>query len=357
MEGVFVIAEAGVNHNGSLDLAKRLVDAAHKAGADAVKFQTFRADTLVSHAAPLAAYQEKAVGGDQSQHQMLRALELSEDAHHELFAQCRDLGLEFLSTPFDLGSLAFLAGTLGVRRLKIGSGDMTNGPLLAAAAETGLPIILSTGMATLAEIEEALGVLAHYYMGGGDPGTAAFQDAFASPEGKKILRERVVILQCTTEYPAPPEAINLSVMDTMRSAFGIPVGFSDHSVGTAIPIAAAGRGAVMIEKHLTLDRNLPGPDHAASLELDGFATMVAGIRDVEAALGDGVKQPTDAERQNMTAARKSLVAARDIPAGEAFSVQNVTELRPGGGLSPLRFWDVMGRRAQRAYGKHEQIDG
>lgn len=356
MDEVFVIAEAGVNHNGSLDLARQLVSAAHTAGADAVKFQTFRADTLVSEAAPLAAYQEKAIGGEQSQHQMLRALELSEDAHRALFDQCADLGLEFLSTPFDLHSLAFLSGRLGVRRIKIGSGDMTNGPLLAAAANTGLPIILSTGMASLEEIEQALGILAHRYLGLSDPGAEKFAEALESEEGRALLRERVVVLQCTTEYPAPPSAINLRAMDTLSEAFGVPVGFSDHSVGTAIPIAAVGRGAVMIEKHLTLDRSMAGPDHAASLEPGEFASMVAGIRDVQTAIGDGVKKPTDAEVKNMTAARKSLVAAVDIAAGDVLDDGNVTQLRPGGGISPLRIWDILGKRASRAYAKHELID-
>jgi N-acetylneuraminate synthase len=353
MSRVTVIAEAGVNHNGSLDLALRLVDAAAEAGADVVKFQTFRADALAARSAPKADYQKRTTGAEQSQYEMLKALELSHAAHARLVEHCAARGIEFLSTPFDLDSLTYLTDELGLARIKVGSGDMTNAPLLLAVARSGREVVLSTGMATLAEVAEALGALAYGYAGGEAPGRAAFAEALETH--KDLLRDKVTVLQCTTEYPAPPEAINLRAMDTLAAAFGLPVGLSDHSDGTAIPVGAVGRGAVMIEKHLTLDRGLPGPDHGASLEPAGFARMTADIRAVERALGDGVKTPAEAELRNVPVARKSLVAARAIPAGELFTAENLTVKRPGGGMPPAAYWELLGRPASAAYAADDPI--
>ena len=353
---VLVIAEAGVNHNGDLGRALDLVDAAAEAGADAVKFQTFRAEALASPAAAKADYQRAATGCNGSQLDMLRLLELDEAAHRALIARARERDIEFLSTPFDLGSLQLLTGTLRLARLKIGSGDLTNTPLLLAAGRSNKPVILSTGMATLHEVELALGALTYGYLGGAQPTHAAFDQVLASHDGQTILKEKVTLLHCTTEYPAPASDINLRAIDTLANAFGLPVGLSDHSEGIAIAIAAVGRGATVIEKHLTLDRALPGPDHRASLEPDELAAMVSAIRQVEQALGDGIKRPSPAERKNMNVARKSLVAARSIQAGEAFSSDNLTVKRPGGGLPPTDYWALLGQKAQRDFAPDEAIE-
>lgn len=355
MSSVTVIAEAGVNHNGSLDMARALVDAAVYAGADVVKFQTFRADSLASKGAPKADYQKVTTGEAESQYDMLRALELSHEAHEALLTHCRSAGIEFLSTPFDEQSLAYLAGRLGLRRLKIGSGDMNNAPLLLAAAGTDCDIVLSTGMATLEEVGEALGVLAFGFLGGTGPNRQAFTRALSDPAGRDALRRRVTVLQCTTDYPAAPHTINLRAMDTLASAFGVPIGFSDHSEGTAIAIAAVGRGAVMIEKHLTLDRNLPGPDHRASLEPKEFREMVASIRAAEQALGDGKKEPHDTERANMPVARKSIIASTRIAAGERFTRDNLAIRRPGNGLPPMVWWDLIDAVAVQSYEMDDPI--
>lgn len=351
-----VIAEAGVNHNGSLELALRLVDEAAEAGADVVKFQTFRADSLASRFAPKAEYQKRETGNEQSQLDMLRALELDEDAHRRLIERCASRGVEFLSTPFDQESLRLLTEVLGLPRLKLGSGELTNAPLVLAAARTGKPLILSTGMGTLDEVEEALGVLAFGYAADGiEPSRPAFRAAFASDAGRAALWDKVTLLHCTTEYPTPASDVNLRAMDTLRSTFGLPVGYSDHTEGTTIALAAVARGASIIEKHFTLDRSLPGPDHKASLTPAELASMVAEIRRVEAALGDGVKRPAESECKNMSVARKSLVAARAIAAGEMFGPDNLAVKRPGGGIEPLRYWELLGRPAPRAFSEDEQI--
>jgi len=353
MSRVTVIAEAGVNHNGSLDLALKLVDAAADAGADVVKFQTFRADALVTRAAPKARYQTQTTDATQSQWAMLKALELSTDDHLAIMARCRARHIAFLSTPFDAASLRWLVTDLGMEQIKIGSGDMTNAPLLFEAGRSGRPLILSTGMATLDEVREALGVLAYGYAGGTAPSRAACAEALAiRPE---VLRDRVTLLHCTTEYPAPPESINLRAMDTLRDAFGLPVGLSDHSEGLAAALAAVARGATVIEKHMTLDQTLPGPDHRASLEPREFARMVDEIRKVEVALGDGVKQPAQAELANIAIARKSVVAACRIEAGEPFTTSNLTTKRPGTGVPPINQWDLIGRRADRSYEADELV--
>lgn len=353
-----IIAEAGVNHNGSLDRALELVDAAAAACADAVKFQTFRAERLASRRAPKADYQKRGTGTKQSQLDMLRALELGEGMHRSLIARCAERGIEFLSTPFDHDSLRLLTSTFGLARLKLGSGDLTNAPLLLALARTGKSLILSTGMATLADVEEALGVLAFGYSAGHDvaPSRAAFRTAFESDAGQVALRHKITLLHCTTEYPTPTGDVNLRAMDTLRLAFGLPVGYSDHTHGSAIALAAVARGAAVIEKHFTLDRNLPGPDHKASLEPGELAAMVADIRRVEVALGDGIKRVVESERGNRHVARKSLVAAKAIAQGEPFGPDNLEVKRPGGGLDPILYWDVLGRPAPRAFDEDEPIE-
>ncbi|MFM2596721.1 N-acetylneuraminate synthase [Vibrio fortis] len=352
-----IIAEAGVNHNGDEKLAFELVDAAHQAGADIVKFQTFKAKNLVTEEAKQADYQVTNTQKQESQLAMLSRLELSYDAHHELVKHCEKLGIEFLSTAFDSESLDFLVNDLGLTRLKLPSGELTNAPLVLEHARTGCDLIVSTGMATLSEIETALGVIAFGYTSddSATPSVQAFQEAYASNEGQQALKSKVTILHCTTEYPAPMEEINLKAMDTLGRAFDLPAGYSDHSQGITIPIAAVARGAVLIEKHFTLDNNMEGPDHKASLEPQDLTAMVSAIRQVEKALGSRVKTPTVSEVKNKAVARKSLVAARDINEGEAFSPENMTIKRPGDGMSPYRYWDMLERTASKAYRAGELI--
>jgi N-acetylneuraminate synthase len=353
---VFVVAEAGVNHNGSLALALDLVDAAARAGADAVKFQTFRADALASPLAPKAGYQERTTGGTESQRDMLRKLELDAAAHRSLMGRCRERGVAFLSTPFDLESLALLADDLDVPAIKISSGDLTNGPLIHAAARTGKPLILSTGMASLEEIEAALSLVAWSALEHGEPRSRDdLRSAYASAPGRRTISERVTLLQCTTDYPAGVADLNLRAMQTLKERFRTRVGFSDHSTGIAAAIAAAALGAAVIEKHLTLDRGMPGPDHAASLEPADFAALVAGVREVEQALGSAEKRPAAAELANTAAARKSLVAARAVRQGERFSPDNLAVMRPGGGISPMRYWEWLGKTATQDYAAGELI--
>ncbi len=348
---VIVIAEAGVNHNGDPALALKLVDAAADAGADIVKFQTFRAEALASPTAPKAAYQIQATGTDESQFAMLKRLQLSRDAHRAIQARAKARGIRFLSTPFDTESLAFLATDLKLDAIKIGSGNLTDAPLLLTAARTGLPVILSTGMATLADVEDALGVLAFGYAAATDakPARAEFAKAFASESGRAALARNVTLLHCTTEYPAPAAEANLRAMETVRRAFALPVGLSDHTPGIVTAVAAVALGAAMIEKHLTLDRALPGPDHAASLDPVQFAALVAAVREAESALGDGEKRPRPSEIKNRAVARKSLVARRAIAKGEAFTSENLGAIRPGDGVSAMDYFDWLGRAAKRDY--------
>lgn len=327
-----VIAEAGVNHNGDLQRAKQLVDVAAAAGADVVKFQTFQANQLATERAKQAAYQQQALGQSQSQLAMLQQLELKPEQHSQLIEHCQRRGIQFLSTAFDPPSIQLLAA-LQLKRWKIPSGEITNLPYLRQIGRQGQPVILSTGMANLGEIEAALDVL----------------------EQAGTPRSRITVLHCTTEYPAPPEEVNLLAMNTIAKAFGVAVGYSDHTDGIAVPIAAVAMGATVIEKHLTLDRNLPGPDHKASLEPDQFAAMVQGIRTIEQALGDGIKRPTASEQANLPVVRKSLVAARAIRTGELFSEANLTAKRPGTGISPMQ-WDAwIGRPASRDFAADELI--
>ena len=353
-ESVLVIAEAGVNHNGSLDLAIQLVNAAADAGADVVKFQTFRADALATARAPKAEYQRRTTVSSETQHGMLQRLELSEEAHKHLIEHCAKVGIEFMSTPFDLGSVSLLL-RLGVRRMKIGSGDLTNAPLLLSVAQSNLPVILSTGMATLQDIESSLGVLAFGMLGGENPSRIAFARAWSSTEGRNIVSSRVTLLHCTTEYPAPIDEVNLRAMSTMRDTFGLEVGYSDHTEGIAVAIAAVALGATTIEKHLTLDRNLPGPDHAASLEPAEFAALVRSARDARRALGSPAKRVTPSEAGNIVVARKSLVALRPIAKGELFTPENLGAKRPGDGVSPIEYWEWLGRPSSRAFAPNELI--
>lgn len=354
---VYIIAEAGVNHNGSPDMALQLVDVAAEAGADAVKFQTFKADSLVSKSAPKASYQKETTNWAETQHEMLRRLELTPSAHEALLERCRERGIDFLSSPFDRASLDFLVCDLRLKTIKLGSGEVTNGPLLLQAARHSADVILSTGMSTLGEVETALSCLAFGYIGDDKPPSLeAFVAAYASPEGQDALRRKVTLLHCTTEYPAPFADVNLLSMLTMRDAFGLKVGYSDHTEGIAVSVAAAALGASVIEKHFTLDRMLPGPDHRASLEPDELSILVRSVRQVEAALGHGVKAPSPSEWENRLIVRKSLVASRPIQKGEPFRAANVTCKRPGGGLSPFGYWSILGRTADRNYGEDEPLE-
>ena len=332
MSRVLIIAEAGVNHDGVLADAHALVDAAADAGADVVKFQTFRAERLVTAAARKAAYQVRTTGSADPQLAMLRALELAPEAHHALAAHAAVRGIAFLSTAFDSESLDFLV-TLGPSAVKVPSGELTNLPYLRHVAGLGLPVMLSTGMATLGEVEAAIAAL----------------------EQAGCTRGAITVLHCTTEYPAPMAEVNLRAMTAMRVAFGVCVGYSDHTAGLEVPVAAVALGATVIEKHLTLDRTRPGPDHAASLEPLEFGQMVRAIRTVECALGDGIKRPTISECGNQAIARRSIVAAQPIRAGETFGAHNLTVKRPGTGLSPM-LWDaVVGRVASRDFATDDAV--
>lgn len=352
----YIIAEAGVNHNGSLEMAKQLIDVAVEAKADAVKFQTFKAEKLVNKNAPKADYQKKTTDAQESQYEMIKKLELNEDSHHILIEYCKKQKIQFLSSPFDSESVDLLANTLNLPFLKIPSGEITNAPLLLKIACTGKSAILSTGMCLLNEVEAALGVLAFGYLFPDKiPSLIGFQQAFCSKEGQAILQEKVTVLHCTSEYPAPFAEVNLFAMDTLRHAFGLRVGFSDHTDGISIPIAAVARGATVIEKHFTLDKNLSGPDHKASLEPSELKKMISSIREVELALGAPLKQPSPSEVKNMLVVRKSLVADKNIKQGEKFSAENLAIKRPGGGVSPLFFWDLLGKKANRDYSQGEII--
>lgn len=351
-----IIAEAGVNHNGDIELAKRLIDVASDSGADIVKFQTFKAKKLAAASAKQADYQTRNTGVSESQVDMLKRLELKYEDHFELVDYCKAKGIAFLSTAFDEESLAFLTEELGQTLLKIPSGELTNSPLLLAHARTGLDIVLSTGMATLSEIETALGVLAFGLMQLEDePSKDKFFQAYFSDEGKRVLKEKVIILHCTTEYPAPMEDINLNAMQTIKDAFKLDVGYSDHSEGILVAIAATALQAKIIEKHFTLDQNMEGPDHKASLEPDQLKEMIDSIRKVELVLGDGVKGPRPSEIKNIAIARKSLVAAKDIKLGQIITEDCVAIKRPGNGISPLNYWDVVGTIATETYKEDELL--
>ena len=329
----FIIAEAGVNHNGSLELAKKLVDAAKEAGADAVKFQTFKTEKLVSKFADKAEYQKRFTNANESQLDMVKKLELSYEAFEEIYKYCKEKGISFLSSPFDLESIDFLA-SLGLEIFKIPSGEITNLPYLEKIGKLKKKIIISTGMAYLGEIEAALNILIQ--------------------SGTK--KEDIIVLHCNTEYPTPYEDVNLRAMLTIKEAFKIRIGYSDHTPGLEIPIAAVAMGAEVIEKHFTLDRNMEGPDHKASLEPIELVNMVSAIRNIEKAMGDGIKKPSSSEIKNIMIARKSIVAARKIRAGEAFTEENLTVKRPGTGISPMQWNSILGKHANRDYEQDEVIE-
>lgn len=331
MKSVLIIAEAGVNYNGSLELACRMVDEAKRAGADIVKFQTGKAESVISKYAEKAEYQKETTGKDESQLEMIKKVLLKYEDFIPLKAYCEKVGIRFLSTPFDIESIRFLA-QLGCSLWKIPSGEITNYPYLLEIAKTGKPIIMSTGMCTMEEIERAIHVLKTN--GAGD----------------------IRLLHCTTEYPAPYEDVNLKAMETLREAFGVEVGYSDHTKGIEIPVAAVAMGATIIEKHFTLDRNMDGPDHKASLEPDELCAMVTAIRHVEKALGTGAKEPAASEIKNINVARKSIVALKGIKKGEKFSVDNITTKRPGSGISPMRWNEVLGQCAKRNFREDELIE-
>ena len=330
MPPVFIIAEAGVNHNGSIDQALRLADAAQASGADAVKFQTFRADLLATRTAPKAAYQERAKAVAESQFEMLKRLELDAGAHQRIFDHCRQIGIQFLSSPFDLQS-ADLLDAMNVPLFKVPSGEITNFPFLQHLAGKGRPLIVSTGMSTLVEVEEAVNVL------------------------RAAGAAHLTLLHCVTEYPAPYADINLRAMQTLQSTFGLPVGYSDHTLGIEIAIAAVAMGAVVIEKHFTLDRSLPGPDHAASLEPAELKRLVTAIRNVEAALGTGIKLPAPCERANLAVARKSVVARRPLAAGQRLTADDLDIKRPGTGIAPKHLPILIGRTLASAVAADEVI--
>lgn len=325
-----IIAEAGINHNGSLKLAKKLIDEAKRAGADIVKFQTAKLDSLVSRYAKMAEYQKVNTGVETSQKQMLSRLLLPYEAFVELADYCREIDIRFLSAPFDIDSIRFLDHLQDI--WKIPSGEITNYPYLVEVAKTGKDIILSTGMCTLEEVDDALEVLKDHNAG------------------------RVTLLHCTTNYPTPMKEVNLQAMLTLNAHCGCPVGYSDHTRGIEVSIAAVAMGAEIIEKHFTLDRGMEGPDHKASLEPDELAAMIKAIRNIEIALGDGVKLPTQSEKANIFVARKSLIAAKDIKLGDEFTDENLTTKRPGDGINPMRWNEILGTKAKRDFEEEELIE-
>jgi N-acetylneuraminate synthase len=352
-----IIAEAGVNHNGDVDTAIKLIDAAAEAGADMVKFQTFNAKKLAAANAVKADYQKRTTDGEESQLEMLTRLELSQDAHNTLIARCEEKGITFLSTAGEVDSLRFLADTLRLPVIKLGSGEVTNAPLLLAAARSDARLILSTGMARLAEIETALGILAFgmQHADDTDAGRESFGDALLRADAFSMLKSRVSLMQCTTEYPSLVEDSNLRVMDTLRSAFRLEVGYSDHTEGNAVSFAAVARGASMIEKHFTLDRTMEGPDHAASVEPEALKGLVFGIRQVEQALGNGVKRPSMAELRNRPIVRRSVVASCDLPESHVLTISDMAIKRPGYGISPVDMWDCVGRRLETSVALDQPI--
>lgn len=356
----YIIAEIGVNHNGDVGLAKKLIIASKDAGADAVKFQTFKSELLVTESAKKADYQLNTTSSKESQLTMLKRLELSEEQHFELYDFCQKQGIEFLSTPFDFESLKFLTQQLKLKTLKLSSGDLTNLPMLFACAKSGRKLIISTGMATIDEIEIGLAVLSLGYilpellLNNFDV-IAKAKEVFKSSEGQEVLRSNVTLLHCTTSYPTRFSDINLNVLDTYIKMFKLDVGYSDHSLGTLVSIAAVAKGAKIIEKHITLDKSLPGPDHLASIEPKEFKELVEGIREVELILGQSIKVPLNVEKKNMSVARKSLVAGQNIRKGDVFSEENIAIKRPGNGMSPYHYWSILGEKSEHDFSAGELI--
>lgn len=331
MEKVYIIAEAGDNHNGDFNTALKLVDVAKRAGADCVKFQTFVTEEIISKYAEMAEYQKKNTGKEESQFEMVKRLELSFDEFRKIKEYCDRVGIQFLSTPFDLKSVDFL-NELGVPFFKIPSGEITNYPYLIKIAHTGKPVVMSTGMCESDEILAAINVL------------------------EKNGSGEITLLHCNTEYPTPLKDVNLYAMRTMKKMFGKKVGYSDHTKGIEVPVAAVALGACVIEKHFTLDKNMPGPDHKASLEPDELGRMVKNIRNIEIALGDGVKRVSESERKNIAIARKSIVARRNIQEGEILTEENLAVKRPGTGINPMQWMEVLGTRAVRDFKEDELIE-
>tara|TARA_B100001939_G_C16905819_1_gene602248 strand:- start:290 stop:1369 length:1080 start_codon:yes stop_codon:yes gene_type:complete len=349
---VYVIAEAGVNHNGCRKKAIQLIDVAIQSGADAVKFQTFQADKLVNTNALKADYQLKTTRKNETQYEMLKRLELSQEFHFELKEHCQRNKIDFLSTAFDHESLDFLVSKLKLKKLKIPSGEITNAPLILSHAQTLSDIIVSTGMATIEEIKDALSVIAYGYISPESkkkPSKKLFQQAFSSEAGQKLLKEKVTILQCTSEYPAPISEVNLTVMKTLNKRFNLNVGFSDHTQGINASLAAAALGASIIEKHFTLDKSLDGPDHSSSLEPIELSSMISSIREIEIALGDGIKKPSKSEQKNIKIIRKSLMAKKDIKLGEEFNSSNLCIKRPQKGITPFKYWDYLDKKSNKNY--------
>jgi len=333
-DSVLIIAEAGVNHNGNWQTAEKLIHAAARAGANVVKFQTFKAEKLVSKKAKKAKYQSENMEGDtNSQYQMLKSLELSDEDHQFIMQKCNEYNIQFLSTAFDVDGIDYL-DNLGLPFFKSPSGEITNYPFLRRLGEKGKPVVLSTGMATLQEVKDAVAVLTNF----------------------GLTKDQITVLHCNTEYPTPMIDVNLKAMDTIAEELGVDIGYSDHTLGIEVPIAAVARGAKIIEKHFTLDRSLPGPDHRASLEPDELKAMVEGIRNIEKALsGDGQKKPSKSEQKNIEVARKSIHLARDINEGEALKEEDLIPLRPGNGISPMKWKQVIGRTVLRPMKKDEKL--
>jgi sialic acid synthase SpsE len=358
VSATYVIAEIGVNHDGDVDQAHRLVDAAVAAGADAVKFQLFDADLLTGADAQKAPYQARRTRDDETSREMLRRLELRRDELVELGRHANSLQVDLLATAFDLDGLAFLVDELQVPRLKVASGDLTYGQLLLAAARASRPLIVSTGMAELADVRRALDVIAFGLLQpeGIPPSVQAVDGMSATVEGATGLGRSVTVLHCTTAYPTAADQVNLRALRTLATTFGVPVGYSDHTEGVAVSVAAVALGAVIIEKHITLDRDAVGPDHAASLDPQDFRRLVDGIREVEQALGSGDKAPALSERENILPARRSLVAVRPLARGQVVALEDVDAQRPADAASPLLVWDVVGRPAARDYAVGERIE-
>ena len=334
MSKTLIIAEAGVNHNGSLTTAKELIDMAASAGADYIKFQTFKAENIVTKKARKASYQERnCADSDNSQYKMLKRLELSYDDHFKLIEHCREKGIGFLSTAFDLDSVSFLE-SLDLSIWKIPSGEITNLPYLRKIAAMKRPILLSTGMCRMEEVGEALNVLT----------------------GEGVPLSEITVWHCNTPYPTPMEDVNLRAMDTLAREFGVNIGYSDHTLGIEVSVAAVAKGAKVIEKHFTLDKNLPGPDHCASLDPSELKQMIQAIRHVEQALGHELKQPSPSEISNIIIARKSIVAARNIQKGEILTEENITCKRPGDGITPMKWDEIIGTTAVRDFSEDEKIE-
>lgn len=343
---VYVIAEAGVNHNGDLSLAKKLIDVAVDAKADAVKFQTFKAEELTSKIAPQAKYQEENMGIKKPQIDMLKDLELNMEDYIKLYEYAKTKNITFVSTAFDAKNMKFLVDNCHMPFLKIPSGETTNYPYLYNVAKHQIPIILSTGMSTLEEVEQSLAILAYGFAAKREPTNLTECLGFCkTDEAKNIIKKNITVLHCTTEYPSPYEDINLRAMKTIKDKFGVKVGLSDHSKGAHIPVAAVAMGAELIEKHFTLDRNMKGPDHKASLEPNELKEMISQIRDIEKALGDAKKEPKASEIKNINVARRSLVAKENIKKGETYTANNIMCKRPGGGVSAIKYWDYLGKKA------------